>query len=149
MRLTVAAVAVAFVTAVTACAGGGELNLPPRATVAVSPDPDAPPEPAAAGPVTTTTTLPITTTSLPGSIEYVVEPGDTFYAIATRSGATVELLLTLNPLKDPGNLIVGQILIVPGPGTAGGAPGAAVTDNGAGPAAGVTTSTLPAATSDG
>lgn len=150
---------------VAACTSNEQFSLPPRATVTVLPAADAPPEPAAAGPVTTTTTVPITTTSMPGSVTYAVQAGDTFYGIASKTNTPYELLLALNPLKDPANLMVGQLLIVPGPATpttgVAGAPGdtvpGAVPGGAEGTAPGettttgteVTVSTLPAATKTG
>jgi len=118
--------------------------LPAPSTVTVMPAADAPPEPAAARPVPTTTTVFTTTTSLPDSITYEVQPGDTFYAVAAKFGISNELLLQLNPLRDPGRLVVGQLLVVPGPnspvGQQTGAAGTGTT---------VTASTLPAATKNG
>ncbi|WP_045234060.1 LysM peptidoglycan-binding domain-containing protein, partial [Deinococcus pimensis] len=42
---------------------------------------------------------------------YTVQPGDTAYSIARRSGLTVDALLSLNGLGAP-TLSVGQVLIV-------------------------------------
>lgn len=46
---------------------------------------------------------------------YVVEPGDTLYAIAARFGTTVSVLTSLNGLEDPDRITVGQVLRVPDP----------------------------------
>jgi LysM repeat protein len=53
-----------------------------------------------------------TPTSLPTS-SYRVEPGDTLFSIAARSGSTVEQLLVDNGLTDADVLLVGQILVLP------------------------------------
>lgn len=50
--------------------------------------------------------------SLPG-FSHQVEPGDTLWSIAQRYGTTVEDLLEINGLEDPGRLQVGQRLFIP------------------------------------
>lgn len=51
---------------------------------------------------------------------YVVKPGDTLYAIASRFGTTVAVLQRLNDLKDPDQIGAGQVLRVPRPAGDGG-----------------------------
>lgn len=54
----------------------------------------------------------------PGATDlYVVQQGDTLFSIAQRFGTTVGVLLALNPgIGDPSRILVGQVLVVPGPG---------------------------------
>jgi len=131
----------------TACRSAERVALPPPRTVEVLPDPGAPPQPAAARPVPTTTTAPTTTTSMPGSVLYQVRPGDTLTGIAADLGVSYAVLLQLNPLRNPGVLSVGQVLVVPGPTspTAGDGSGAGQAST----SVPVTGSTLPAATKTG
>ena len=70
---------------------------------------------------------------------------DTLTAIAADLGISYQLLLQLNPLRNPGVLSVGQLLVVPGPTSP------TVEDPGTGrlPSTTVTGSTLPAATKTG
>ena len=44
---------------------------------------------------------------------YVIQPGDTFYAIAQKFGVPVGNILTANPEQNPNNLQVGQRIVVP------------------------------------
>jgi LysM repeat protein len=53
-----------------------------------------------------------------GTTTYVVQRGDTLYAIAARHGTTVNYLASLNALMNPNFIYVGQVLKVPGQGTA-------------------------------
>lgn len=130
-----------------ACGRKAEESLPAPATLTVLPAPDAPPEPAAARPMPPTTRVPVTTTSLPNSVTYTVQDGDTFFGIADKFGITPQLLAGLNPLKDPGRLVVGQLLIVPGPAPVPGSPDGSATATTTGTT--VTVSTLPSATKNG
>ena len=146
-RVWIGALVVLAGLSLVACGRKAEESLPAPATLTVLPAPDAPPEPAAARPMPPTTRVPITTTSLPGSVTYTVLDGDTFYGIAEKLGITPALLAGLNPLKDPGRLLVGQLLVVPGPAPAAGSPhGSSTTTT---TVAAVTASTLPAATKNG
>ncbi len=54
--------------------------------------------------------------TLPGAAPetYVVESGDTLFAIAERLGVDPEEIIRLNDLADPSNLEVGQVLKIPG-----------------------------------
>ena len=132
---------------VGACGRKVEESLPVPATLTVLPAPDAPPEPAAARPMPPTTRVAVTTTSLPGSVTYTVQDGDTFFGIADKFGITPALLAGLNPLKDPGRLVVGQLLVVPGPAPVPGSADGSATTTTVGAA--VTVSTLPSATKNG
>ncbi len=124
-------------------------------TITVLPALGAPAKPVAAGPVPpSVAAVTAPTTSMPGSVPYVVQAGDTLHGIAGLFNTTFAVLLQLNPLKDPAKLGVGQTLVVPGPtpATHGSAPPAAQ------PVAGLGSSeinsteaptTLPAATKAG
>jgi LysM repeat protein len=46
--------------------------------------------------------------------EYVIQAGDTLGAIAQRFGVSVDVLIAANTLRDPNNLIQGQVLFIPG-----------------------------------
>lgn len=46
--------------------------------------------------------------------EYVIKPGDTLSAVAQQFGIAPSELLAANQLRDPNNLIVGQVLFIPG-----------------------------------
>ena len=46
---------------------------------------------------------------------YVVQPGDTLAATASRLGVSVEQLIEANGLADPDRLVVGQAILVPEP----------------------------------
>ncbi len=52
-------------------------------------------------------------TPTPEPPTYVVQPGDTLFAIAQRFGTTVEELVALNQLADADSLEVGQVLRLP------------------------------------
>ena len=45
---------------------------------------------------------------------YIVQPGDTLFAIAGRFNLSVNDLIEANPSVDPGSLAVGQELVIPG-----------------------------------
>ncbi len=123
------------------CSQPAEESLPTPAILSLLPDPNAPAEPAAARPLPVTTRVVASTTSLPGSVLYTVQDGDTFFAIAEQHAITPARLSELNPLRDRSRLSVGQLLIVPGPVPAPDSPDATTTT--------VTASTLPAATKNG
>lgn len=57
------------------------------------------------------TTAPITTATGP---RYVVQPGDTLFAIALRRGVTLQALLTANGISETDILRIGQELVIPG-----------------------------------
>ncbi|TNJ62728.1 LysM peptidoglycan-binding domain-containing protein [Paenibacillus hemerocallicola] len=48
-------------------------------------------------------------------MNYVVQPGDTLYAIASRYGVTVQALMQANGLTSPGQLYAGQTIFIPRP----------------------------------
>jgi LysM repeat protein len=47
---------------------------------------------------------------------YIVQPGDTFAAIARRYNISVDALAALNGIVNPGQVAIGTVLVVPGPG---------------------------------
>ncbi|MCR4398067.1 MAG: LysM peptidoglycan-binding domain-containing protein [Firmicutes bacterium] len=49
----------------------------------------------------------------PGSIFYIIAPGDTFFSLARRFGVSVADLVTANPGVDPLRLVVGQRICIP------------------------------------
>ncbi|MBE3590933.1 MAG: LysM peptidoglycan-binding domain-containing protein [Firmicutes bacterium] len=49
----------------------------------------------------------------PGTFQYTVQPGDTFFLLAQRFGTTVAAIQAANPTVDPNNLQVGQVLCIP------------------------------------
>lgn len=59
--------------------------------------------------------LPPTATPAPDPVEevYVVQPGDTLLAIATRYGITVDSILVANNLTNPDFVFAGQRLVIP------------------------------------
>ncbi len=46
--------------------------------------------------------------------EYVIQSGDSLMALAQRFGVSSATILEANQLRDPNNLIVGQVLLIPG-----------------------------------
>jgi len=58
-----------------------------------------------------------TSTPTPTPQTYVVQAGDTLFAIAERFGVTVEALIAANNIDDPESLQIGQELIIPNPGS--------------------------------
>jgi LysM repeat protein len=50
----------------------------------------------------------------PGGFPYIIQPGDTFWNLAGQYGTTVEAIMAVNPGVDPNNLLIGQIICVPG-----------------------------------
>jgi nucleoid-associated protein YgaU len=105
-------------------AGGAEaeVELTPTLIPAmeiVTPTPGAP-QPAAPQPQVGDTgsadqdTTDETDKAPPGA--YVVEAGDTLYAIATRFGIEMETLAEANGISDPSALQVGQVLVIPATG---------------------------------
>lgn len=47
-------------------------------------------------------------------IEYLIQPGDTFYQLAQKMGGTCEDWIQANPALDPNYLQVGQKIVLPG-----------------------------------
>jgi LysM repeat protein len=58
--------------------------------------------------------IPGSTGSTGSSRTYIVQPGDTLYAIARRFSTTPDVLIRLNGLVNANVLYVGQILVLPG-----------------------------------
>ncbi len=52
--------------------------------------------------------------SCPGGTGYVIQAGDTFYALASRYGVSVQALINANPNVDPSRLVIGQTICIPG-----------------------------------
>lgn len=52
-------------------------------------------------------------TCAPGTTPYVIQPGDTFFALAQRFGTTVAAIVSANPFADPNNLQIGQTVCLP------------------------------------
>jgi len=48
-----------------------------------------------------------------GTKTYTVQPGDTLYSIAQRTGVTVDQIVRLNNIPDPNRIFPGQTLILP------------------------------------
>ena len=46
---------------------------------------------------------------------YTVQPGDTLYQIALRSGVSLSELVNLNQLPNPEQLVIGQAILIPVP----------------------------------
>ncbi len=51
----------------------------------------------------------------PGTVPYIIQPGDTFYFIARRFNTTVEALIRANPDINPNALLIGQQICISGP----------------------------------
>ncbi|MCG0274900.1 MAG: LysM peptidoglycan-binding domain-containing protein [Thermosediminibacteraceae bacterium] len=49
----------------------------------------------------------------PGTKTYIVQPGDTLYSIAQRTGVTVDQIVRLNNIQDPNRIFPGQMLLLP------------------------------------
>ena len=54
--------------------------------------------------------------TLNGIGTYIVQPGDDLARIAARYGLSVQALAQLNGIVNPANVVIGQVLVVPGPG---------------------------------
>jgi LysM repeat protein len=52
--------------------------------------------------------------SCPGGTLYTIQAGDTFYALASRFGVTLQALIAANPGVDPNRLVIGQQICIPG-----------------------------------
>lgn len=46
-------------------------------------------------------------------VSYVVQPGDTYTALAARHGVTVEALRAANPAINPNNIPIGAVICIP------------------------------------
>lgn len=63
-----------------------------------------------------------TSAPLPTQTTYIVQPGDTLGAIAQRYELAVEDIMAANGLTDPNTLALGQVLLIPVPGSPAAAP---------------------------
>ncbi len=61
-------------------------------------------------------TAPLTGPTVNGIGTYIVQPGDDLAHIARRYNVTVAALAQLNGIVNPGSVVIGQVLVVPGPG---------------------------------
>jgi LysM repeat protein len=49
----------------------------------------------------------------PGTVVYVIRPGDTYYSLARRFNTTVPAIVSANPLVNPNALQIGQSICIP------------------------------------
>ena len=49
-----------------------------------------------------------------GTFPYIIQAGDTFWGLADENSTTVEAIMAINPGVDPNNLLVGEVIFVPG-----------------------------------
>ncbi|MBV9355070.1 MAG: LysM peptidoglycan-binding domain-containing protein [Chloroflexi bacterium] len=94
---------------------GQSITVPDGSSQASPPAPSATPSPRPAA---------ATTPVAPGG-RYTVAAGDTVWSIAQSLGTSYDALVQTNNLSDPGNVHVGDTLVVPGSGSGGGGSGAA------------------------
>ena len=73
--------------------------------------------PPATTPAPGSTPTPTPTPGSGGSSTYVVQPGDTLYAIARRFGTNVPTLVAANNISNANYIFVGQELVIPGGGS--------------------------------
>jgi murein DD-endopeptidase MepM/ murein hydrolase activator NlpD len=78
----------------------------------VIPPPDTTPTPLPAAPIATSLAAPTGEATT-----YIVQAGDIPYRIARRFNISVHALMTANSITDPGDLQIGQQLVIPPPGT--------------------------------
>ncbi|HEX3046482.1 MAG TPA: LysM domain-containing protein [Bacillota bacterium] len=50
----------------------------------------------------------------PGNFPYIIKPGDTYWGMAGLYDTTVDAIMAANPGVDPNNLLVGQVICLPG-----------------------------------
>jgi hypothetical protein len=81
------------------------VSIAPTATVELTPEPSP-----TAAPTVAPTAAP---TPAPTHATYTVVSGDTLGAIARQFGTTVQALMDLNGITDPGKLKIGQVLQIP------------------------------------
>lgn len=58
-------------------------------------------------------TTPSTVNCPIGLTRYTIQPGDTFWSLARRTGTTAEQIMAQNPGIDPNSLVVGQKICIP------------------------------------
>jgi LysM repeat protein len=68
-------------------------------------------------PTPTKTATPTKTPTLGPTTTYVVRLGDTLYSIAKRFGVSMQAIMQANGITNPNYIYVGQVLIIPNPGT--------------------------------
>jgi LysM repeat protein len=87
-------------------------------------------DPAATQPPPATLTPDLRCGDIPsGWVTYTIAPGDALSIIAERTGTSADLLAAVNCIDDPGRIIVGEDILVPGAGSGGAGTGS----GGAGP----------------
>ena len=84
-----------------------------RATASLAPTPTLAPTPQPSPSVAPTEAATAAPTPAPSHATYTVQSGDTLGAIARQFGTTVQALVDLNGLTDPGRLKIGQVLLIP------------------------------------
>jgi LysM repeat protein len=96
-----------------------QLVIPVPANVATP----VPPTPTfgSGGPVVPTAPAPVDTAPLTGPTvngigTYIVKPGDDLERIARRYNISVQALAALNGIVNPQQIVIGQVIVVPGPG---------------------------------
>ena len=83
------------------------------ATPSVEPTPTVAPTPEPSPSVAPTEAPTAAPTPAPSHATYTVLSGDTLGAIARQFGTTVQALVDLNGITDPGRLKIGQVLLIP------------------------------------
>jgi LysM repeat protein len=92
----------------SALSSGGGTTTAAATTTAEQTTTKAKPKPTTTKAATTTATTGTTSTSTGPAQYYTIQSGDTFGAIASREGTTVQELVALNPGVNPNALTVGQ-----------------------------------------
>jgi LysM repeat protein len=92
----------------SALSSGGGTTTAAATTTAEHTTTKAKPKPTTTKAATTTATTGTTSTSTGPAQYYTIQSGDTFGAIASREGTTVQELVALNPGVNPNALTVGQ-----------------------------------------
>lgn len=87
--------------------------IPPTPTLTVTPTLLSPTQTGNQPPVLT---IPLTGPTVNGIGTYILQPGDTLEAVAQRYHISVANLAALNGIVNPNNIVIGQVLAVPGPG---------------------------------
>jgi LysM repeat protein len=84
--------------------GSGRVSTTARPPASVVVTPTAAPTPS------------VTAAPIRAGGEYVVQPGDTLFAIAQRTGVSVNSILVVNNITDANRITAGQKLRIPGAG---------------------------------